>query len=62
EIPSQELARRLASEGICVRAGYHCAPLAHKAIGSIAHGAVRLSFSVFNTTAELDTLWKALKR
>lgn len=61
EIPPQEIARRLAREGICVRAGYHCAPLAHRAIGSIAQGAVRLSFSVFNTVAELDALWKALK-
>jgi cysteine desulfurase family protein len=61
EYAPEEIARRLSKEGICVRAGYHCAPLAHKALGTAARGAVRLGFGAFNTLAELDTLWKALK-
>ena len=32
-----------------VRAGYHCAPLAHRAIGTLDRGAVRASFGVFNS-------------
>ena len=32
-----------------VRAGYHCAPLAHRAIGTSDRGAVRASFGVFNS-------------
>ena len=57
----EEIARRLAREGICVRAGYHCAPLAHEALGTLARGAVRLGFGAFNTLSDLDALWRALK-
>ena len=57
----EEIARSLAREGICVRAGYHCAPLAHEALGTLARGAVRLGFGAFNTPEDLDALWKALK-
>ena len=39
--------------GICVRAGAHCAPLMHKALGTAEQGTVRLSFSHFNTEAEV---------
>lgn len=61
EYAPEEIAHRLARENICVRAGYHCAPLAHEALGTLSRGAVRLGFGVFNTVAELDALWKALK-
>lgn len=39
--------------GICVRAGAHCAPLMHKALGTVPQGVVRFSFSHFNTEAEV---------
>lgn len=39
--------------GICVRAGAHCAPLMHRALGTVEQGAVRFSFSRFNTEAEV---------
>ena len=39
--------------GICVRAGAHCAPLMHKALGTVRQGVVRFSFSHFNTEAEV---------
>ena len=39
--------------GICVRAGAHCAPLMHKALGIAEQGTVRFSFSHFNTEAEV---------
>lgn len=48
----EELAGRLGAEGICVRAGLHCAPLAHKTAGTLPRGTVRFSFSPFNTSAE----------
>ena len=38
--------------GICVRAGAHCAPLMHKALGTVEQGAVRFSFSHQNTEKE----------
>ena len=37
---------------ICVRAGAHCAPLMHKALGTVEQGVVRFSFSHANTEEE----------
>ena len=52
-IPSEEAAEKLASQGICVRAGLHCAPLAHRTAGTLPDGTVRLSVSAFNTKREM---------
>ena len=60
-LPPTVLAEMLAKEGICVRAGYHCAPLAHAAIGTPEGGALRISFGPFNTVSDLDALWRALR-
>ena len=38
--------------GIAVRAGAHCAPLMHKALGTVEQGVVRFSFSHSNTMEE----------
>lgn len=46
--------------GICTRAGAHCAPLLHKALGTERQGAVRFSFGPYNTLAEVDAAVKAL--
>ena len=40
----EELAQRLARRGIAVRAGLHCAPLAHESAGTLESGTVRVSF------------------
>ena len=40
----EEIAAYLAKGGIAVRAGLHCAPLAHESAGTIAQGTVRVSF------------------
>lgn len=45
---------------ICVRAGAHCAPLMHKTFGTEKQGAMRFSFSCFNTEAEIDTAIQAM--
>lgn len=45
---------------ICVRAGAHCAPLMHKTFGTEKQGAVRFSFSCFNTETEIDTAIRAI--
>lgn len=39
---------------ICTRPGAHCAPLMHRALGTEHQGAVRFSFSYFNTVEEID--------
>ena len=48
-VPSEAVAERLRAAGIAVRAGYHCAPAAHKKFGSPEGGTVRLSPSAFTT-------------
>ncbi|MBR0040382.1 MAG: aminotransferase class V-fold PLP-dependent enzyme [Oscillospiraceae bacterium] len=50
----EEVASRLAADEICVRSGLHCAPLAHKSVGTLESGTVRLSFSPFNTHGEIE--------
>ena len=47
--------------GIATRPGAHCAPLMHKALGTVEQGAVRFSFSHFNTKEEIDTAVSALR-
>ena len=44
KIDCEEFAGKLASWGIGVRAGLHCAPLAHESAGTLETGTVRLSF------------------
>ena len=46
--------------GIATRAGAHCAPRMHKALGTREQGAVRFSFSWFNTEADVDVAVNAL--
>lgn len=58
---SSEVGRYLDRQGICVRSGLHCAPLAHKAIGSPDGGAVRVSFSAFNTESDAIAVWQAIR-
>lgn len=47
--------------GICVRAGAHCAPLMHETFGTKEQGAVRFSFSWFNTEEEVEKAADALR-
>jgi cysteine desulfurase family protein len=47
--------------GILTRAGLHCAPLAHRTIGTYPIGTVRFSFGFFNTEKEILKALKALK-
>ncbi len=47
---------------ICVRTGFHCAPLIHDFINSKKYmGTVRVSFSGFNEVSEIDVLIEAIK-
>ena len=56
DIPCDEVGELLGRSGICVRTGYHCSPLAHKALGTYSSGGVRISFGMFNTTAQIEFL------
>lgn len=46
--------------GICTRAGAHCAPLMHRALGTDRQGAVRFSFSHLNAEDEVDAGIRAI--
>lgn len=46
--------------GISTRPGAHCAPRMHEALGTTEQGAVRFSFSWFNTEAEVDESIRAV--
>ena len=62
DVESAAIAEILDSDyGICVRSGAHCAPLMHTALGTKSQGAVRFSFSHFNTEAEIQIGIDALK-
>ena len=47
--------------GIATRPGAHCAPLMHKALGTVEQGAVRFSFSHYNTIEEIEIAAAALR-
>ena len=47
---------------ICVRAGAHCAPLMHETLQTVRQGAVRFSFSYFNTEEEIDRAIAAVRK
>lgn len=58
-LPSERVAETLSREhNICVRAGLHCAPLMHGALGS--SGLVRASLSAFNTEGEVRYFLNAM--
>lgn len=46
--------------GIATRPGAHCAPRMHKALGTAEVGAVRFSFSLYNTEEEIDEAVRAV--
>lgn len=55
DMDSGLLAQRLLEEaGIETRSGLHCAPLAHKTIGTFPYGTLRFSFGAENTAKEID--------
>lgn len=58
---STEVSQYLSDNGIAVRGGLHCAPFAHRQIGTLDSGAVRVSVAVFNTPSEIGSLIKAIK-
>ena len=62
DLGSEHIASRLDELGICTRAGLHCAPLAHEALGTAESGTVRASLSIFNTKREIDAFYRALSK
>lgn len=62
-LSSMQVAERLDTEfDIAVRGGLHCAPLAHKHLGTLETGLVRASFSPNNQSSEARALLLAVKK
>lgn len=55
-------ASRLEQKGIMTRCGLHCAPLAHKTLGSFPRGLVRFSIGAFTTEADIDAALGAIEQ
>jgi cysteine desulfurase/selenocysteine lyase len=60
DIHPHDLAQVLDQEGVCVRAGHHCAQILMRRLGVPA--TTRASFYVYNTMEEVDALVDALAR
>ena len=57
-----EVGMRLGDEyDLMCRVGLHCAPAAHKTLGTFPHGTVRFGLSAFNTPVEVDTALHAVR-
>lgn len=62
DFSSEKTAQLLAEKGVAVRAGLHCAPLAHRAFHTENRGTVRISPSVFTTARECEIFINTLKK
>jgi len=62
KIPVDEIVLAFDRAGIAVRGGLHCAPGAHKCIGTFPEGTVRMSFSYFTNEDEIGAAFEILKR
>lgn len=61
-ISCEKIAEMLAENDICVRAGLHCAPLAHKSAGTLETGTVRVSFGFDTKIRDINGLTLNLKK
>lgn len=58
---SEGAAAAFAARGVALRAGLHCAPLAHKTAGTLPGGTVRLSLSTLTTQDEIKSFLSIAK-
>ena len=63
QLSPSNVALRLEQEfGILCRPGLHCAPAAHRTIGTFPKGTIRFGLSAFNTEAEIETAIQAASK
>lgn len=60
-IPAEELADKLAERGYCLRAGFHCAALAHTQLGTEKIGTIRFAPSAFSNERDAVNLARLVK-
>lgn len=62
DTPSEIIGQKLSEHGIAVRAGLHCAPAAHHAMGTLEQGTVRVCPSAFSNMNEINSFISALAK
>ena len=62
-LSAAELSTRLEREwGVCARPGLHCAPEAHRLVGTLETGALRFSLGWASTTEDVDRAVEGTER
>lgn len=61
-LPSEEVTEHLSRRGFALRGGLHCAPLAHRKMGTLETGTVRASIGAMNTAEQARKLCAAVAR
>lgn len=59
---SETVAAALDSQGICVRPGFHCSALGHRALGTPAGGAVRASVGYSTTERDVESFLRSVRK
>ena len=54
QLHSMEAAEKLSEGGFALRSGLHCAPAAHRRLGTISYGTIRFAPSIFNNRGEVQ--------
>ena len=60
DMDCEQAGEQLGEAGFALRAGLHCAPLAHESAGTLDRGTIRASLSVFNTHREVERFLRAV--
>ena len=60
--PSEETTAMLDGAGFALRGGLHCAPLAHRKMGTLETGTARISIGAFNTIEHVNMLCEAIEK
>ena len=61
-LSTEEVAKILSEEGIAVRAGLHCAPLAHESAGTLETGTVRVSIGYDTFESQIAAFLRAASK
>ncbi len=61
-LTGEETCAKLDEVGFCLRGGFHCAPLAHKKMGTLDRGMARLSPGYFNTPEQVEIFLREMRK
>ena len=61
-IPCMDGTKMLSDMGFAVRGGIHCAPSAHRVIGTLPEGAIRFSPSIFNNKSQVLSFCRSVEK